>query len=96
MYYTKEEIAQMTNEILIHGQMEQRRREDEAQRIKEKQAGCNHLRLRCTNNVYFCQDCGQRVALHASGVTDNKQEGQEKKPAEASKRAVKRKTNKSK
>lgn len=57
---------------------------------------CKHERIRCTNNVYFCQDCGQRVAWPASGVADDKQEGQEKKPAEAPKRAVKRKTNKSK
>lgn len=53
---------------------------------------CSHVRLRCTNNVYFCQDCGQRVAWPASGIADDKQEEQEKKPAEAPKTTRKRKT----
>lgn len=53
---------------------------------------CKHTRLRCTNNVYFCQDCGQRVAWPAPGVADDKQAGQKKKPSEGPKRAAKRKT----
>lgn len=51
---------------------------------------CTHDRLRCTNNVYFCQDCGQRVAWPASGAADDKQQGQEKKPAERPPEAKKR------
>lgn len=55
---------------------------------------CSHMRLRCTNNVYFCQDCGQRVALPAPGVADDKQEGQKENAPEGPKKAAKRKAKK--
>lgn len=64
---------------------------------------CKHLAIRCTDNRFFCLLCGAEIdppkpqeekPKPASGVADDKQEGQEKKPAEAPKRAVKRKAKK--
>ena len=42
---------------------------------------CEHKRLKCTNNVFFCLDCGAMVP--------NPYEA--KKPVEVPKKAVKRK-----
>lgn len=41
---------------------------------------CEHKRLKCTNNVFYCMDCG--------AVVPNPYEA--KKPAETVKKAVKR------
>lgn len=49
---------------------------------------CKHERLRCTNNAFFCLDCGAAV-LNPFEVNQHK-EGQKEKPADAPKR--KRKT----
>ena len=49
---------------------------------------CEHKRLKCTNNVFYCLDCGAEVA---SPYAVDKQEGQEEKPAEAQKTGRKRK-----
>lgn len=49
---------------------------------------CEHKRLKCTNNVFFCLDCGALIAANAAA---DKQEGQEEKPAEAPKTGRKRK-----
>ena len=29
--------------------------------IKEGEKMCNHEHLRCTDNVFYCIDCGERV-----------------------------------
>jgi hypothetical protein len=50
---------------------------------------CEHKRLKCTNNVFSCLDCG---AVLPPDVLQRKPEGQEEKPAEAPKTARKRKT----
>ena len=50
---------------------------------------CEHKRLKCTNNVFYCMDCG---AVVQNPYENDKQEGHEEKPAEAPKR--KRKTKK--
>lgn len=42
---------------------------------------CNHDRIKCTDNVFYCAVCGERVEMPA----------QEEKPAEAKKTPVKRK-----
>ena len=49
---------------------------------------CEHKRLKCTNNIFFCMDCG---AVVPNPYVNGKQEGNEEKPAEAPKKAVKRK-----
>ena len=45
---------------------------------------CEHKRLKCTDNVFYCLDCGAMVP--------NPYEAE--KPSEAPKKAVKRKTKK--
>ena len=50
---------------------------------------CNHDRLRCTDNVFFCLKCGAQVA---SPFEADKHTTETAKPAEATKKAVKRKT----
>lgn len=50
---------------------------------------CDHKRLRCTNNVFSCLDCGAVVPNPYEG---KQQEAQGKKPAEAPKTTRKRKT----
>ena len=45
---------------------------------------CEHKRLKCTDNVFYCLDCGAMVP--------NPYEAE--KPSEAQKKAVKRKTKK--
>ena len=52
---------------------------------------CNHERLRCTDNVFYCLKCGARVA--SPYQADNDTPAAEK-PAEAPKRPAKRKTKK--
>ena len=49
---------------------------------------CEHKRLKCTNNVFYCMDCG---AVVPNPYENDKPEGQEEKPAEAPKTARKRK-----
>ena len=49
---------------------------------------CEHKRLKCTNNVFSCLDCG---AVLPPDVLQRKPEGQEEKPAEAPKTGRKRK-----
>lgn len=48
---------------------------------------CNHSRLRCTNNVFYCLVCG---ALVASPVTVEEIIAEKEKPAEGPKKAGKR------
>lgn len=50
---------------------------------------CQHKRLRCTNNVFYCLDCG---AMVPNPYVNEQPEGQEEKPAEAPKPGRKRKT----
>lgn len=52
---------------------------------------CEHKRLKCTNNVFFCMDCG---AVVPNPYENGKQEGNEEKPAEAPKTGRKRKAKK--
>ena len=52
---------------------------------------CNHERLRCTNNVFFCLKCGAQVASPYKADKNPQEAG---KPAEAPKRAAKRTTKK--
>lgn len=52
---------------------------------------CNHSRLRCTNNIFYCLACG---ALVASPVTVEEIIAEKEKPAEAPKRPAKRKAKK--
>ena len=49
---------------------------------------CNHERLKCRDNVFLCAICG---AVVPSPFEADKQEGQEKKPVETQKKAVRRK-----
>lgn len=49
---------------------------------------CEHKHLKCTNNVFYCMDCG---AVVPNPYKNGKQEGQEEKPAESPKTARKRK-----
>jgi hypothetical protein len=49
---------------------------------------CEHKRLRCTNNVFYCLVCG---ALVASPVTMEEMIEEKEKPAEAPKKFGKRK-----
>lgn len=52
---------------------------------------CNHERLRCTNNVYYCLSCGAVVPF---APAPDQREGKKEKLAEAPKKAVKRKARK--
>lgn len=52
---------------------------------------CKHEQLRCTDNVFYCALCGASWVAPA-GV--EKESTPEEKPAEATKRAVKRTTKK--
>ena len=52
---------------------------------------CEHKRLKCTDNVFYCLDCG---AMVPNPYENGKQIGQEENPAEAPKKAVKRKSRK--
>lgn len=52
---------------------------------------CKHERLRCTNNIFFCLVCG---ALVAPPVTVEEIIAEKEKPADAPKKAVKRKVKK--
>ena len=45
---------------------------------------CNHDRIRCTDNVYFCAVCGEKVEMPV----------QEEKPVEAKKTPNKRRAKK--
>lgn len=45
---------------------------------------CNHDRVKCTDNVFYCAVCGAKVEMHV----------REEKPAEAKKTPVKRKSKK--
>ena len=47
---------------------------------------CEHKRLKCTNNVFFCLDCG---AMVPNPYVNNQPEGQEKKQAPRRKRKAK-------
>lgn len=49
---------------------------------------CEHKRLKCTNNMFSCLDCG---AVVQNPYEDRQQEAKEEKPAEAPKKAGKRK-----
>jgi hypothetical protein len=49
---------------------------------------CEHKRLKCTNNVFYCLDCG---AVVPNPYKDKQQEAGGEKPAEAPKTARKRK-----
>lgn len=49
---------------------------------------CEHKRLKCTNNVFSCLDCG---AVLPPDVLQRKPEGQKEKPSEAPKTGRKRK-----
>ena len=49
---------------------------------------CNHDRLKCRDNVFICAVCG---AVVPSPYEADKQEGQEEKPVETQKKAVRRK-----
>lgn len=48
---------------------------------------CEHKRLRCTNNVFYCMDCG---AVVPNPYENDKQEGQEEKQAPRRKRKAKK------
>lgn len=50
---------------------------------------CEHKRLKCTNNVFSCLDCG---AVVPNPYIGKQQEAREEKPSEAPKTARKRKT----
>lgn len=55
---------------------------------------CNHDRLRCTDNVFFCLLCGQRVPAPASSDPGEQRQGQKENAPEGPKKPVKRKTKK--
>lgn len=48
---------------------------------------CEHKRLKCTNNVFYCMDCG---AVVPNPYVNEQPEGQEEKPAEVPKTSRKR------
>lgn len=48
---------------------------------------CTHKRLKCTDNIYYCLDCGAEVP-------DPNTQKQEEKPVEEKKPTPKRKTKK--
>ena len=50
---------------------------------------CEHKRLKCTNNVFSCLDCGAVVPNPYKG---KQQEAREEKPSDAQKTGRKRKT----
>lgn len=50
---------------------------------------CEHKNLICTNNVFFCRDCGVMVA---APVSFEELTAEKEKPAESLKTARKRKT----
>lgn len=50
---------------------------------------CEHKNLKCTNNVFFCRDCG---AMVAAPVSFEELTAEKEKPAESLKTARKRKT----
>lgn len=52
---------------------------------------CKHEHLRCTNNVFFCLDCGAEVP---NPYKADKQAGQKEAPSEGPQKPVKRKTKK--
>lgn len=52
---------------------------------------CEHKRLRCTDCRWFCVECGAEVA---NPYEQDKHIGQEEKPVEAPKKAVKRRAKK--
>lgn len=52
---------------------------------------CDHKDLICTNNVFFCRACG---AMVAAPVSFEELTAEKEKPAEAPKKAVKRKARK--
>ena len=52
---------------------------------------CNHEKLRCTDGIYYCLVCGQRIDIPAA---EDKTPEAENKPKETAKKAVKRKTKK--
>ena len=47
---------------------------------------CEHSRIRCTNNVYYCIECGARLP--------DPDRVKEAKPAEGQKKTAKRRTKK--
>ena len=49
---------------------------------------CKHEHLKCTDNVYFCADCG------CSWVVPDEDTPMEEKPVEAQKKPIKRKARK--
>ena len=53
--------------------------------------GCKHIRLRCTDNRFFCLDCGAEVGEQ---LPMDKYPSEETAASERPKRAVKRKTKK--
>lgn len=54
---------------------------------------CKHDRLRCTNNQFYCMDCGSMVLnpYEAKKPVGEQPEGQEEKPVETQKTGRKRK-----
>lgn len=52
---------------------------------------CGHQRIRCTNNVFYCLDCGAQVA---DPYQPREPEKPEEKTVETQKKAVKRKARK--
>ena len=48
---------------------------------------CEHKRLKCTNNVFFCLDCG---AMVPNPYENDRPEGQEEKQAPKRKRRTKK------
>lgn len=51
---------------------------------------CRHERLRCTDNVFYCLDCGAVVEM----PTREEPQKREEKPVDAKKTPVKRKVKK--
>ena len=47
---------------------------------------CGHQRIRCTNNRFFCLDCGAEIA---DPYKAEKEEKPEEKPVEPAKKAAK-------
>lgn len=52
---------------------------------------CEHKNLICTNNVFFCSDCG---AMVSAPVSFEESAAEKEKSAETPKKAVKRKARK--
>ena len=53
---------------------------------------CEHKRLKCTNNEFFCLLCGQRVPAPAPHDPGEQQQGAKENAPEGLKKPVKRKT----